>query len=71
MSLGDPETLQAIRQVVLILARGGQPPPEMDVLPAIDFEYAETKPYPEQGGYPGLVLTLKGQDAAAMWAGAN
>ena len=54
-----------------MLARGEQPPRDVDVLPAIDFEYAETKPYTEEGGYPGLVLTAKGLEAAAMWRAAS
>lgn len=67
-----PETQIAIRRVVLMLARGEQPSPdEIDILPAVDFEYAESKPYREDFGFPGLVLTSKGREAAAMWAAAN
>ena len=67
----DPKSLHLIRQVVLALARGEQPPHDMNVLPAIDYAYAETKPYAREGGYPGLVLTAKGMEAAAMWRSAN
>lgn len=63
----DLETQEAIRLVVLLLAAEMQPSREMDVLPAIDFGYAECRPYWEEGGYPGLVLTLKGRQAAERW----
>jgi len=45
----DLETQEAIKLVVLLLAAEMQPPREMDVLPAIDFGYAETRPYPDEG----------------------
>jgi hypothetical protein len=71
MKQDDPKTLQSIRQVVLILARGGQPPEDMDVLPAVEFEYAEVKHWKEDGGFPGLVLTAKGMEAALTWLSAS
>lgn len=72
MDLNDPKTLQAVRQVVLILARGEQPPDGMDILPAVEFEYANVKHWPDdESGYPGLELTPKGFEAAAMWQAAN
>jgi hypothetical protein len=63
--------LQQARRAVLILARGEQPPEDMDVVPAIDLGYAETKPYTEEGGYPGLLLTPEGWEAATEWSSAN
>lgn len=67
---GDPETERAIRQVVLCLARGEQPTAEMDVLPAIDFEYAECLEF-DEGETPQFVLTPKGMEAARNWRSAN
>lgn len=64
----DPKTLQAIKQIVLILDRGQQPPAEMDVLVAIDHEYAVVKHWPnDREGFAGLELTGKGVAAAALW----
>lgn len=60
-----PKTQAQIRLVVLLLDRGEQPPRDMDVMAAVDYEYAE---YEQIGEKPAtLWLTPKGLEAAIRW----
>lgn len=61
-----PVAQQAIRAVVMLLDRGQQPPDDMDLMPAIDFEYAQYEQF-DDAKPPELYLTEKGSEAALRW----
>jgi hypothetical protein len=56
---------RAIKAVVRALDRGEQPPDDVDVRPAIDFEYAEYELIGED--QLEMFLTPKGCAAAVRW----
>jgi hypothetical protein len=63
-----PRTQAAIKAIVLAIDRGEQPSDDMNLLPAVDYEYIETDEWDEGSG-PEWYLTPKGLAAAIRWRG--
>jgi hypothetical protein len=65
-----PTMQRAIKAVVMVLDRGGQPPEGMDIQPAFDFHFVDYEEW-DEGETPQLYLTEKGAEAAIRWRGGD